>query len=124
MIVTEFSESCKLYEGFQVWEIESIDAFFKGNEVLGTIFHDFYKIPVDELVEKRNDIPDSDLDIMKNMLSLVGDKSFFIFTHYDENHLELVGMQRMNIMNFGMDIEKIKNDHVYVMIMNKKNNAN
>ena len=120
MIVTEFSDSGKLYESFEVWEIESIEAFFKGNEILTTIFQDFYKMPIDDFVEKRNDIRDSDLDIMKNMLSLVSDKSFFVFTHYDENHLELVGMQKMNTMNFGMDIENIKNDHVYAMIMDKK----
>ncbi len=119
MIVSEFSDTCKLYEGFQVWEIESIDAFFKGNEVLASIFQDFYEIPLDEFIEKRKDIPDSDFDIMKNLLSLVDDKSFFLFTLYDENHLELVGMQKINVMNFGMDIEKIKNDHVYAMIMDK-----
>ena len=123
MIVTEFRDSCKLYEGFQVWEIESIDAFFDGNEILATIFQDVYNMPIDELVEKRNNIPDSDLEIMQNMLRLVDDKSFFVFTHYDENHLELVNMQKMNIMNFGIDIEKIKNDHVYAMIMDKKSNS-
>jgi len=120
MLVTEFSDTCKFYEGFKVWEIESIDAFFKGNEVLATIFQDLYKIPMDEFDEKRKDIPESDLDIMKNLLSLVDDRSFFLFTLHDENHLELVGMQKMNIMNFGVDIENIKNDHVYAMIMDKK----
>ena len=117
MIVTEFSNTYKLYEGFQVWEIENIDAFFKGNEIFPIIFQDFYNMPMDDLVEKRNDIPDSDLGIMTNMLSHVSDKSFFVFTHFDENHLELVAMQKMKIMNFGMDIEKIKIDHVYAMIM-------
>ena len=120
MIVSEFSDTCKLYEGFQVWEIESIDAFFKGNEVLAAIFQDFYKIPIAEFVEKRKDIVDSDFEIMKNLLHLVDNKSFFMFTLHDENHLELVGMQKMKVMNFGVDIEKIKNDHVYVMIMDKK----
>ena len=57
---------------------------------------------------------------MKNLLSLVDDKSFFLFTHYDENHLELIGMQKMKVMDFGLDIEKIRNDHVYIMIMDKK----
>jgi len=119
MIVSEFSDTCKLYEGFQVWEIESIEAFFKGNEILATIFQDFYNIPMDEFIEKRKDISDTDFDIMKNLLSHVNDKSFFLFTLHDKNHLELVGMQKMNVMNFGMDIEKIKNDHVYAMIMDK-----
>ncbi len=120
MIVSEFSDTCKLYQGFQVWEIESIDAFFKGNEILATIFQDYYQIPLDEFAEKRKEIPGSDLDIMTNLLSLVGDKSFFLFTLHDKNHLELVGMQKMNTMSFGMDIEKIRNDCVYAMIMDKK----
>jgi|GEM_PF-443455 len=120
MLVTDFSETCNQYEGFQVWEVESIDAFFKGNEVLATIFQDFYKMPLAEMAERRSEIPHSDLDIMKNLLTLVNDKSFFVFTHYDQNHLELVGMQKMKVMNFGMDIEQIKKDHVYVMIMDKR----
>ena len=119
MIVSEFSDTCKLYEGFHVWEIESIEAFFKGNEILATIFQDFYNIPMDDFIEKRKEISDSDFDIMKNLLGHVNDKSFFLFTLHDKNHLELVGMQKMNVMNFGMDIEKIKNDHVYAMIMDK-----
>jgi hypothetical protein len=120
MIVSEFSETCILYEGFHVWEIESIDAFFSGNEILATIFQDFYNMPFNEFVNRRKDIADSDLDIMKNMLTLVNDKSFLLFTLHDENHLELVGMQKMGVMNFGIDIEDIKNDRVYAMIMDKK----
>ena len=120
MLVSEFRETSQLYKDFQVWEIESIDAFFKGNEVLATIFKDQYNFPVAEIGERRGEIEGTDLDIMTHLLSLVGDKSFYIFTIHDENHLELVGMQKMNIMNFGMDIEQIKNDCVYVMIMDKK----
>jgi len=123
MIVNEFSETCKSYENFQVWEIENIDAFFKGNQVLTQIFQDEYKIPMDEFVEKRKDIPDTDFEIINKLLRLVGDKSFFVFTLHDENHLELVGMQKMKTMNFGVDIEQIKNDRVYAMIMDKKNSA-
>ncbi|MBK6475625.1 MAG: hypothetical protein IPF95_13105 [Flavobacteriales bacterium] len=120
MIVSEFSDTCRLYEGFQVWEIESIDAFFKGSEILATILNDFYKIPIQEFSEKRKDIPDSDFDIMKNLLSLVDNKSFYLFTLHDENHVELVGMQKMKTMDFGMDIEHIRNDRVYAMIMDKR----
>jgi len=120
MIVSDFGETYGQYQGFEVWEIESIDAFFKGNEILATIFQDFYKIPLDEFVERREEIPHSDFDIMENMLTLVGDKSFFLFTLHDENHLELISLQSRRIMNFGLDIGKIKNDHVYAMIMDKK----
>lgn len=123
MIVTEFSETCKFYKDFQIWEIESMDAFFKGSEILATILQDFYKIPIEEFAEKRKDIPHSDLDIMKNLLTLVDSTSFFLFTYHDENHLELIRMQKMKVMNFGMDIEQIKNDHVYAIIMEKKSES-
>ncbi|KAA3652408.1 MAG: hypothetical protein DWP98_01395 [Bacteroidetes bacterium] len=119
MIVSDFSDTCKLYDGFHIWEIESLDAFFRGSDILATIFHDFYHIPFEELNEKRNEIADSDFDIMINLLTLVNDKSFFLFTLHDENHLELVGMQKRKIMNFGMDIERIRKDRVYAMIMDK-----
>ncbi len=120
MLVSEFGETCQLYTGFQVWEIESINAFFEGNLVLATILKDHYNITVDELEEKRSEIEETDLQIMTNLLRLVDDKSFFIFTLHDENHLELVKMQQMKIMNFGIDIQDIKGDCVYVVIMDKK----
>ena len=120
MLVNEFSSTCRLYEGFQVWKIENLTAFLNGNEVLATMFQDYYNIPVKEIEEKRSDIADSDFDIITKLLSLVNDKSFFIFTLHDKNHLDLVGMQRMKVMNFGIDIEKIRDDCVYAIIMDKR----
>ncbi len=120
MLVNEFSSTCRLYEGCEEWEIEDLTAFLKGNGVLETIFQDYYNIPVDEVEEKRSDITDSDYDIITKLLSLVNDKHFYIFTLHDKNHLDLVGMQRMKVMNFGMDIEKIKADCVYSIIMDKR----
>lgn len=121
MIVNEFNETYRLYKGFQIWEIENITAFLNGNGVLATIFQDLYNFPVEEIKEKRSEITDSDFDIIIKLLSLVNDKSFFIFTLHDKNHLDLIGMQRMKVMNFGADIEKIRNDRVYVIIMDKLN---
>ena len=46
--------------------------------------------------------------------------SFFIFTLHNANHLELVKMQQLKIMNFGVNIEEVKGDCVYVVIMDKK----
>ncbi len=122
MLVNEFSETCQLYTDFQIWEIASINDFFKGNEILSTIFHDHYKIPIEELKDRRSEIADSDLEIITKLLSLVDDKSFFIFTLHDENHLELIKMQQLKIMNFGIDINTIKGYCVYVVIMDKKVN--
>lgn len=120
MLVTEFSETCFQYNNFEVWQIDSLDDFFKGNSILAKIFEDYYKIPLSDLKNKRVEIPDSDMHIINRLLSQVDDKHFFIFTLHDENHLELIKMQRLKIMNFGIDIEQIKPDKVFVMLMDKK----
>ena len=120
MLANEFSETCFQYENFMVWDIENVDAFFKGNEVLKTIFEDCYKIPFKDYKERRTEIQETDLQMMTKLLNYVDDKHFFIFTIHDENHMELVKMQRSKIMDFGLNIEDIRNDHVYVMIMDKK----
>ncbi len=120
MLTSEFSEMCYQYEGFVVWEIENIAAFFSGNDVLEACFKDYYKIPFDEFKEKRAEIADTDYQMMTKLLGMVDDKYFFIFTLHDENHLELVKMQQMKIMDFGLDIKDIKGDRVYVVIMDKK----
>ncbi len=120
MLVNEFSATCRLYEGFQVWEIENLTAFLNGNGVFATIFQDYYNILVEEIEEKRSDIAESDLEIMTKLLDLVNDKYFFVFTFHDKNHLDLVGMQRMKVMNFGIDIENVRDDRVYAIIMDKR----
>ena len=120
MLVSEFSEMCYQYEGFHVWEIENIDAFFKGNEVLATCFKDCYQIPFDGFKERRSEIADNDYQMITKLLGMVDDKYFFVFTLHDEDHLELVKMQQMKIMDFGMDIKDIRQDRVYAMIMDKK----
>lgn len=124
MLVSEFSETCQLYKNFQIWEIESLDAFFEGNQILATILFDHYKIPIEDLAERRSEIEETDLQIMSTLLKMVDDKSFLIFTLHDERHLELIKMQELKVMNFGIDIkEAIKGDKVYVMIMDKKSNS-
>ncbi len=120
MLANEFNDTCFQYENFMVWDIENIDAFFKGNEVLTTIFEDCYKIPFKDFKERRAEIQETDLQMMTKLLNYVDDKHFFIFTIHDENHMELVKMQRMKVMDFGLNIEDIRQDRVYVMIMDKK----
>lgn len=120
MLANEFNDTCFQYENFLVWDIENIDAFFKGNEVLTTIFEDCYKMPFKDFKERRAEIQETDLQMMTKLLNYVDDKHFFIFTIHDENHMELVKMQRMKVMDFGLNIEDIRQDRVYVMIMDKK----
>lgn len=120
MLVEDFAETCRLYGNFEIWDVENMDAFFKGNSVLTTIFEDKYKISIADFNQKRSEIKETNMQIIETVLSYVGDKSFYIFTHHNENHLELIKMQQLKIMNFGVDINNIKNDHVYVVIMDKK----
>ena len=120
MIVHNFSENCFKYENFEVWDVENMDAFFQGNSILATIFKTDYKISVEEFNERRHEIEETNMQIMEKLLDQVGDKHFFIFTLHNENHLDLVKMQKLNVMNFGTDIEAIQPDHVYIMIMDKK----
>ena len=120
MIVSEFSDTCQLYNNFQVWEVENMDAFFNGNQIIPQIFGDHYGIDVKDFEERKGEIEDSNIEIMRTVLDMIGDKSFFVFTLHDEYHLELVKMQTMKVMNFGIDINQIKGDCVYIMIMDKK----
>lgn len=119
MLVNDFKNKVNEYKNFAVWEIASMADFFKGNSVLQTIFETDYAMKVSEIPKRRHEIKDNDLSIMHKLLDQIGDKHFFIFTLYDPNHLELIQIQDMKIMNFGMDITTIKNNCVYVMIMDK-----
>ena len=120
MIAIDFTETCSTYENFEIWEVDSIQSFFKGNQILVTIFTDFYKISIEDLFENRIQIQETDYQIILKLLKEVSDKTFFVFTIHDKNHLELIGLQKMSVMNFGIDIEKIKHDHIYIMIMDKQ----
>lgn len=122
MLINDFSETCRFYENFEIWDIENMNAFFKGNTVLSTIFEDKYKMPYLDFEAKRTEIEETNMQIIEKVLDYVGDKSFYIFTCHNENHLELIKMQQQKMMNFGVDINNIKNNHVYVIIMDKKLN--
>lgn len=120
MLVENFKDEASQYSGFEIWDIENIEAFFSGNGVISEMFQIEYQMKVSEFKEKREDISQTDMEIMKNLLGLVGDKHFFVFTYHDDHHSELVHMQDTKIMNFGIDIGSINKDHVYVVIMDKK----
>ncbi|TNE74571.1 hypothetical protein EP331_01355 [bacterium] len=120
MIAIDFTETCSTYENFEIWEVDSIESFFKGNQILETIFTDFYKISVEDLFENRIQVQETDYQIILKLLKEVSDKTFFVFTLHDKNHFELIGLQKMKVMNFGIDIEKIKHNHIYIMIMDKQ----
>lgn len=119
MLVQQFSENPFQYKDFEVWDVENMTAFFNGNGVLKEIFEKEYKILVSDFEEKRSELPETNLGIIANILDQIGDKHFFVFTLHDTNHLELIQMQKTQVMNFGLDIELIAPDHVYILIMDK-----
>lgn len=119
MLVQQFSENPFQYKGFEVWDVENMEAFFKGNGVLKEIFEKEYKVLITDFENRRNELPETNLGIIANILDQIGDKHFLIFTLHDANHLELIQMQNTKVMNFGMDIQEIIPEHVYILIMDK-----
>ena len=120
MLVTNFKENCSKYENFQIWDVDNIDSFLNGNGVFIEIFKNDYKMEIAEFHDRRSEIKETNMEIMKNMLDQIGDKHFFIFTFHDLNHQELIHMQDTKIMNFGINIAQIDKEHVYIIIMDKK----
>lgn len=123
MLVQDFKNTVVQYENFEVWDVENIDAFFKGNGVIKEIFEKEYKISVENFNEKRAEIAETNIGLMANVLDQIGDKHFYVFTKEDKNHVELVQMQNSKIMNFGINIADLDLSHVYIMIMDKVKTA-
>lgn len=119
MIVYQIEEKIKQFQDFEIWDVENMDAFFKGNAVIKEIFEKEYKIKIADFESRRGEMPETNIGIMTNILDHIGDKHFFLFTLYDKNHLELIKMQQMKVMNFGVNIESILPDHVYILVMDK-----
>jgi hypothetical protein len=119
MIVKNFQEECRKYKGFQIWDVSDMDDFMSDNPVLNQIFLNDYKIPYSEAKENPSKIKDSNLKIMNDLLDQIGDKHFFIFTWHDDNHAQVVKMQELKVMNWGVDINDIQKDHVYIVMMDK-----
>ena len=119
MIVQDFRENCNKYDNFEIWDIENLETFLNGNAILPQIFKTDYKMTVEELKTRREEIPQSDVGIIDSLLDQVGDKHFFTFTLDDKNHFELIIMQDTKTMDFGVDIKNIDKGHIYAIIMDK-----
>ncbi len=119
MLVQQFSENPFQYQGFEIWDIENMEAFFSGNGVIKEIFEKEYKILVSDFDKRRSELPETNMGIIATILDQIGDKHFFVFTLHDANHLELIKMQNSKVMNFGINIEEISPEHVYIVLMDK-----
>ena len=119
MIVKNFKDTCTEYDNFRIWDVENMDAFLNGNGIFEEIFRNDYKMSVSEFNTRRDEITQTNMEIMESMLDQVGDKHFYVFTYHNDNHDELVHMQDNKIMSFGIDINPIDPEHVYIVIMDK-----
>lgn len=119
MLVQDFKNNVVQYENFEIWDVENIHAFFKGNGVVKEIFEKEYKIPYNQFEDRRSEIPETNIGLIAAILDQIADKHFYIFTKGDPNHNELIHMQEAKIMTFGINIANIDLAHVYIVIMDK-----
>jgi hypothetical protein len=123
MIVSDFQNSCFGYTNFQIWEVDSMEAFFEGSPAIPAAFEHLYQMPLAEFAQRRSEIENTELEIMKNILDHVGDKHFYVFTYHSDNHAVLVHLQEHKVMNFGVDINDVRKNCVYVCIMDELENS-
>lgn len=119
MLVQDFQNTCFQYSNFQIWEVESMAAFFDGSEAIPLAFEHLYGMPLAEFSARRSEIPSTEMEIMENVLEHIGDKFFYVFTYHSDNHAVLVHMQEHDVMSFGIDINDVRQDCVYICIMDK-----
>jgi len=119
MTVTDFSENYHLYENMAVWEIKSMEDFFKTHENLYEIFEKEYGFAYNKLNENKTNFTDTDVMLVSKLLDHFGDKEFFVFSYNDKHHTDLKRLQDNKVINFGMDIHMIHPSRIYVLEMDK-----
>lgn len=118
MTITDFSDNYLMYENMSIWEIKSLDEFFKAHEQLVEIFEKEYGFSFDKL-NTREDFEDSEIRVVSKLLDHFGDKHFFVFSNNDKHHNDLKLLQDKKIINFGIDIHVIHPKNIYVLEMDK-----
>lgn len=120
MLITHFAENAINYENFEIWDIDSFESFFKGNPIIKEIATKEFKVVGEKKEQLHKQGVTENIALVEDVLDLINDKHFFVFTLHDPNHLELVGMQKTNTMNFGIDISNIDPNHIYIVVMDKR----
>lgn len=108
-----------MYENMSIWEIKSLDEFFKAHENLLEIFEKEYGFPFNKIKENEATFKDSEIMVVSKLLDHFGDKHFFIFSYNDKHHNGLKVLQDKKIINFGMDIHVINPSRIYVLEVDK-----
>ncbi len=120
MLIQDFQRTCFQYTNFGIWKVDSIDKFFDGADVLPVAFEHLFEMPFAEFHTRRSEIQLSDMEIMEKTLDTIDDKFFFIFTYHSDNHAVLVELQDKGVMNFGLDINDVREDCVYICMMDRR----
>lgn len=120
MLVTHFAENAVNYENFEVWDIDSFESFYTGNPIITEIATKEFKVVGDKKEQLYKQKITENIPVVEDVLDLINDKHFFVFTLHDPNHLELVGMQKTKTMDFGVDISNINPDNIYIVVMDKR----
>lgn len=118
MIVTNFIEDYSIYENMVIWEVKSLDDFFKTHESMKEIFEVEYGFPP-RSIDSQEDFRDSDVLIVSKLLSHFGDKHFFVFADNDPHHNQLKQLQDQKVIHFGLDIYVVNPSRIYVLEMDR-----
>ncbi|MBL0309312.1 MAG: hypothetical protein IPP77_06470 [Bacteroidetes bacterium] len=119
MIATDFNEKYFMYENMAIWEINSMEDFFKSHNMMKEIFKNEYGVPYSEETSKGINLMDAGFAIVEKLLDCFRDKHFVVFSMNDENHNILKGLQDKKVINFGMDIHVLNPRNIYVLEMDK-----
>lgn len=119
MVVTDFADKYLMYDNFEIWEISTLDEFFKSHQMMFEIFEKEYGVSYEERNNSKVKIADSDIVIVSKLLDYFEDKQFFVFSNNDVHHQSLKNLQDKKIINFGMDIYVLNPSKIYVLEMDK-----
>lgn len=119
MTITDFASNYLKYDNMSVWEIKTLDEFFKAHESMGEIFEKEYGFPYKQLESQKDKFTDSDIEVVSKLLDHFGDKHFFVFSYNDTHHNDLKLLQDKKVINFGIDIHVVNPQRIYVLEMDK-----
>lgn len=118
MTVTDFKDNYLMYENMSIWEVKTLQDFFKTDINLFDIFEKEYGFSFNELSQQEN-FPDTPILVVSKLLDYFGDKQFFVFSNNDQHHHELKALQDKKVINFGIDIHVLHPTSIYVLEMDK-----
>lgn len=117
MIVTDLLSNIKLYNNMSIWSIPNLEEFMKMHNSLQDAFKQEYQ--TDYTNRFNAGFMDPDQVAITKLLDYFEDKHFFVFSLNDQQHMELIMLQDKKILNFGIDINQIRPDLIYVLEMDK-----